>query len=321
MTYNVHSNVCFLDIPKNILNTRLLLWYNRNLNLLYMGKNKENKGYIIVSLKAIKYLIMDENKLTDILFLGLYRYSRAIEVDISDAISKAHHDYYHLCSGYLPDTTKEMFNQFEYDIDNDEIIDFLERNPEYYEPLVEWYRMYKVCKSFNISVDYRAVLQCVERNKDIYNSIGSPTFCVNAAMMIDRTIDKYNSTPDTRAKLAMYLGILTIVGENDYFKSSSGMVKCRMFGCKNKAELNEALKEPDFKEAYETYTTRRRYDRYLRELQEDGVISEFGYCKNTYLSVKLNLDELAKRIAMEIKKKESNPDKKAKAELLHKYLG
>ena len=55
-----------------------------------MGKTKANKGYIIVSLKAIKYLIMDENKLTDILFLGLYRYSRAIEVEISDAISEKH---------------------------------------------------------------------------------------------------------------------------------------------------------------------------------------------------------------------------------------
>lgn len=208
---------------------------------------------------------MDENKLTDILFLGLYRYSRAIEVEISDAISEAKHYRYCLGGDYLSDTTKEMLDQFEYEEGTDSIVEFLERNPDYYKPLEEWYRMYRVCKSFGISVDYRAVLQCVEQNREIYDSIGSPTFCVNAAMMIDRTIDKYNSTPGTRAKLAMYLGILSIVGENNYFKSSSMMIKCRMLGCKNKRELDEALKEPNFKEAYDTYTTRRKYDRYLRK--------------------------------------------------------
>lgn len=286
-----------------------------------MGKSKANKGYIIVSLKALKYLIMDGNKLTDILFLGLYRYSRAIEVEASDAISEAYR-YYHCQGGeHLSDTTKEMLSQFELMEDKEEcVMEFLERNPDYYEPLEEWYRVYMVCKSFGVSVDYRAVLRCVERNRNIYDSIGSPTFCVNAAMMIDRTIDKYNSTPDTRAKLAMYLGILSIVGERNYFKSSSAMVKCRMFGCKDKAELEEALKEPDFKEAYDKYTTRRKYDRYLTELKLDGAIKEVGFGQSTYLSVKLSLEELYKAIAEERNKKSKEGLIQTNKALKTKYL-
>lgn len=298
-----------------------------------MGKDNKSKRYIIVPVTIIKNLIMDKNTFISILYLGLHKYSEGIEVVAEEAIKDAvccyHNERENLPESLISiiaDCTDEYYRGFntsgEYEAESEieYILPILEENPELNRTLEEWYRIRRTCSYFGVRTRIQSVLNCVRQNSELYNSANAPLFKVNADMIIDRAIEPERTTPDQRAKLAMYLGILSIVGKEDYFKASSELIKCRMFGCKDSEELEARLQEDRFKEAYDKYTTRRKYDRYLRELQEDGAIAKLGIKNSTYLSVRLSFNELEERVRKEFAKNKPKENKLPEGELIRKYL-
>lgn len=151
---------------------------------------------------------------------------------------------------------------------------------------------------------------------------GYPLISVSVKMMLD-----YYSNPKDKyekALFAMYLGIRSLIGNRDYACTTADMVKCRMFGAKEKKELDFILKDASISKAYKTYTTRHYYDKMMKDLRVFNFIqSEIGYYRRTYISCKLSMMELAD-VIVRIRKEKSltqrrNEVDKEKKDILH-YL-
>ena len=85
------------------------------------------------------------------------------------------------------------------------------------------------------------------------------------------------------------------------------MIKCRMFGAKNQAELELILNDKKVKSAYKQYTTDYHYKKMLKELVVRGfLMSEIGYNKRTYVSCKMDMKGLEDAIVEHIKHKSLN---------------
>lgn len=122
---------------------------------------------------------------------------------------------------------------------------------------------------------------------------------------------------DERALWAMYMGILSIIGNKEFAQTTSSMIKCRMFGAKNKEELSVLLQDKSLKTAYEKYTTKYRYNKLLNIIQDRNMITEIALHRRTYVSVKLkNADALIDAILSkekEVKQKKLRDEAKKKA--------
>ena len=118
---------------------------------------------------------------------------------------------------------------------------------------------------------------------------------------------KNTKTDYEKALFAMYAGIRSIIGNKDFAETTGGMIKCRMFGAKNQAELELILSDRKVKSAYKQYTTDYHYKKMLKELVVRGFLqSEIGYNKRTYVSCKLDMKDLEDAIVEHIKQKSLN---------------
>lgn len=105
----------------------------------------------------------------------------------------------------------------------------------------------------------------------------------------------------------MYAGIRSIIGNKDFAETTGNMIKCRMFGAKNQAELELILNDKKVKSAYKQYTTDYHYKKMLKELVVRGfLMSEIGYNKRTYVSCKMDMKGLEDAIVEHIKQKSLN---------------
>lgn len=118
---------------------------------------------------------------------------------------------------------------------------------------------------------------------------------------------KNTKTDYEKALFAMYAGIRSIIGNKDFAETTGSMIKCRMFGAKNKTELEFILSDKKVKSAYKQYTTDYHYKKMLKELVVRGFLqSEIGYNKRTYVSCKLDMKGLEDAIVEHIKQKSLN---------------
>lgn len=91
-----------------------------------------------------------------------------------------------------------------------------------------------------------------------------------------------------RARIAMWLGCASIIGSSTFKATTSDMIKCRMFGAINDDELQEQLANEETQSAtYDFFTTRRRYDKLLSDLQISKLLGECPWKRRTYISLRI----------------------------------
>lgn len=170
----------------------------------------------------------------------------------------------------------------------------------------EFHRLRQVKDVLGITFDISSVAKTYKEYYAVYNGFhNQPLVSISQKMMFD--FYKNTKTDYEKALFAMYAGIRSIIGNKDFAETTGGMIKCRMFGAKNQAELELILSDRKVKSAYKQYTTDYHYKKMLKELVVRGFLqSEIGYNKRTYVSCKLDMKDLEDAIVEHIKQKSLN---------------
>lgn len=281
--------------------------------------------FILVPLSLLSTLILEKFTLSLIYNLGIYCTAMRIKTNLSNAYK----DYIY-CVYRSPDELSDDLIEYLNDMDNfpcegescgfknnefnpTSSIYYLEnygtKNPEFNTLVLEWHQ---VRQAFDLLSLKKISVPCTikeandyERNHDIENC---PFILINNKVMLNIYRAKEMMQPDERALWAMYLGIVSIIGNKTFAQTTSEMIKCRMFGARNKEELNRILGDKSIKKMYKKYTTKYQYNKLLNKIQDRGMVIELGLNRRTYLSTKLKtINDLADAIAakeLEVEKKE-----------------
>lgn len=137
-----------------------------------------------------------------------------------------------------------------------------------------WYRVSRAIDLYGDTSMFFIIDEMCLIYKHVLQLKGSPFASVRKDILYDYA-KGYRNTEENRVSLAMYLGIKSIVGKNDVFRTTAKMIQARMVGAINEAECQTILSgNPSLKQIYDIWTTRRRYTRLLKDLMARKLIFE-----------------------------------------------
>lgn len=166
---------------------------------------------------------------------------------------------------------------------------------------LEWCRIRAVLKRFELKGSVSYIINCHNSLNDDYR--GEPVCAIGVNFLFSFLNNAHSEYE--RLKLALLMGISSIIGmKRKWTATTKEMILCRMFGCKNKKELDGLLSNKKAKEVYDKYSTRKRFER-LRDdlLVSDMVRCIIGFGRRTYISMLCSFDEIKADIAASIAKK------------------
>ena len=197
--------------------------------------------------------------------------------------------------------------------------------------LTIWYKCYLMLRKFNLDRNFTPNLIQLSKKWFHDNGVcrlkGEPTFLCNFGTIFKLCKERGQLSESRRALWTMYFAIMSILGTKDYASTTSETIMTRMAGAKNQKQLQITLDSMtgEQRDLYAKYTTRRRYDRLLSNLQTSKMIVEFGYARRTYVSAKLDLKTLCTSVLLQadiirrMKKQKFKVLAKAKAEIREMY--
>lgn len=266
--------------------------------------------FILIPLPILRDLIVDKATIENIFNFGIYFTAKKIIVSDYDArrefsycirkspeeiSDKLRERYYEIYFPYSANSKLDL----EHVKEMKQVKAFCDWNPDFHDSLREWSKVRIVHKTLQLDTkNVEHIIQQVESCSQNYDFNNCPLILVNAKVMMNLYEKRNNMKSDTRAMWAMYFGILSIIGKKEYAQTTSSMIKCRMFGAKNKEELNSLLRNPALKKAYDRYTSKYQYHKLLNIIQDRNLITEIGLNRRTYVSYKLkSIDELVDAIS------------------------
>ncbi len=284
----------------------------------------DNFKYILFPLPLIQEIFKKpKNGFSDIFDVGIYRVSQALQIDEYNALKQLVYCYYRggLTNSlqsklyrlkdaeiFYIDEDYNGFSDYEFipDTEIESLYEYCKEHQELKNEIEEFHRLRQVKTVLNIKFDISCVSQTYKKYHSAYNGFhNQPLVSISQAMMFD--FYKNTKTDYEKALFAMYAGIRSIIGNKDFAETTGSMIKCRMFGAKNKTELEFILSDKKVKSAYKQYTTDYHYKKMLKELVVRGFLqSEIGYNKRTYVSCKLDMKGLEDTIVEHIKQKSLN---------------
>ncbi|NDV64599.1 hypothetical protein [Bacteroides sp. 224] len=296
----------------------------------------EKNPFILIPLPLLKELIVDAETINTMFHVGIYFTANKINVSENDAYKEFIYCIYRDLKGLTDqlihtfhtmvdfpydedyngfDTSGNEFNpeeEFEY------LLSYSEENPDFHHLLMAWYKIRQVYKMLELNTEtVKYTILLVNEHLKKYSFEGCPFILLNGKVMMNIYTQKDKMQADERAVWAMYLGILSIIGNKEFACTTSDMIKCRMFGAKNKDELTLLLKNKTFKKAHDKYTSKYQYHKLLNIIQDRNMITEIGLNRRTYVSYKLKtLNELVDAISMKgnrLKRRQQRNEEKAKA--------
>ena len=209
---------------------------------------------------------------------------------------------------FYSDEDYNGFSSYEFipDTEIESIYEYCKEHQELKNEIEEFHRLRQVKDVLGITFDISSVAKTYKTYHAAYNGFhNQPLISISQKMMFD--FYKNTKTDYEKALFAMYAGIRSIIGNKDFAETTGSMIKCRMFGAKNQAELDFILSDKKVKSTYKQYTTDYHYKKMLKELVVRGFLqSEIGYNKRTYVSCKLDMKGLEDAIVEHIKQKSLN---------------
>ena len=259
----------------------------------------EDFKYILFPLPLIQEIFKKpKSGFSDIFDVGIYRVSQTLQINEYSTLKQLMYCYYR---GGL---TKSLQSEL-YRLEEDEIF-YSDEDYNGFSSIEEFHRLRQVKDVLGITFDISSVAKTYKSYYAAYNGFhNQPLVSISQKMMFD--FYKNKKTDYEKALFAMYAGIRSIIGNKDFAETTGSMIKCRMFGAKNQAELEFILNDRKVKSAYKQYTTDYHYKKMLKELVVRGFLqSEIGYNKRTYVSCKLDMKSLEDAIVEHIKQKNLN---------------
>ncbi len=138
---------------------------------------------------------------------------------------------------------------------------------------------------------------------------GEPFASIRADILNSYNADNRN-TERYRISLALYMGIKSIVGKDDVYRTTTKAIKARMVGAKNEDELNTLFFfNPEIKDIYDNWTTRKRFDGLMSDLMNRKMIVYCKFGNRIAISCSLSDNEFAAKLRnMKIEKQRTRID-------------
>lgn len=191
--------------------------------------------------------------------------------------------------GFSPESD---FEQFDCDDDIRLLMDYADKDEDFAEEVEEWYRLRQVQNVVGVSFDVSEHSQIKETYQRIEGGFKGetqvPVSC-KTSILLDR--QDAPGTEHERARLCIYLGIRSLIGRQEIAITTSDAIKCRMFGAKNKEELQGVLKDKKLAGIYDKWCTRYQYDNLMYELRAAGMVNKLSYGRNTIVTCSLQDDD------------------------------
>lgn len=307
-----------------------------------MARNPIEKDFIICPLPLIENLMADGSTLSDIFACGLITRAKSFSPNVEKAKQQLIYDYFgkdasipESLIGYMRNYDPRAYSPQDFKsgrISTQQIMDCLNKSDfedkftsQVYD-LILWYQCRSILIKCAISLNNLPILfDNAPKWFNFDNSSryhGVPTFLVNAKLALDLNKQRYSMTEERRALWAYYFAILSIIGTKSWTSTTSMMIKARLAGANSPKDINDKMKKMSEQQLtlYKKYTSRRYYDKLMRELQEMGSIVEYGANRHTYISTKLTLKQLMTQVitrtGVSKAKRLSNEKSKLKAEIM-----
>ena len=162
-----------------------------------------------------------------------------------------------------------------------------EREPEFREDVLAWHNMYLCFEQVDLQLN-GAIRATIRHGQQLMgdhdNYKGEPLIALDWDLFWNIFKKRETLSEEQRAHWAMYMGMLSIIGQKPLACTTSDAIKCRMFGAKNQAALDQLLTDEATRQLYDHWTSRRRYERLLSEVEYTFHVKSQGMSRHTYLS-------------------------------------
>ena len=232
----------------------------------------EDFKYILFPLPLIQEIFKKpKSGFSDIFDVGIYRVSQTLQINEYNALKQLMYCYYR--GGLTKSLQSELyrleedevfysdedyngFSSYEFipDTEIESIYEYCKEHRELKNEIEEFHRLRQVKDVLGITFDISSVAKTYKEYHTAYNGFhNQPLVSISQKMMFD--FYENTKTDYEKALFAMYAGIRSIIGNKDFAETTGNMIKCRMFGAKNQAELELILSDKKVKSAYKQYTT------------------------------------------------------------------
>ncbi len=280
------------------------------------GAVEASKRYVLIPLPLVRSLFLEENAVRDMLDYGIYSYSLKMKASSEDAFFELVRCYYHestsLTDGltyrldsYVNDdvllSPKEARDTNEREISN-ELLRYVinkEEDESFIEQVKTWYKVFLACRLLCIKPNtIKFTLDNKVLSKYKNSLAGCPLIAVGSNYLVDAQKRK---SIDERILLAYQLGIMSLIGmHRQWCATTKDMIRARMFGYKNPAEM-----ERDIKKEVQTLVelNKKLSSRWAMDNLRDKALNTkllgccFGYGHRVYVSVCKTFDEIKTEIA------------------------
>ena len=219
---------------------------------------REKDPFFLIPLPLLRNLVLEHNTFYEMFHIGIYSSAMCININeqmmfkefcyciYSDikSIPAPLYKEYETMKDFPYETKYQAYNitgKFSPVQAVDYLIDYSEKHPNFIRELKKWYRvrqMYDLA-DFRKTTVLRTLSE-VERITNVYelDEFTEPIYIlINVKVMRNLFTSRSRLSADDRAMWAMYLGIISIIGKKDYVQTTSDLIKCRMFGARNKEDL------------------------------------------------------------------------------------
>lgn len=268
--------------------------------------------YIMFPLPFVQRILTDRKNISGAFEYGIYKVAMFQKVSEYNAYRQIVYCYFNVDNNKIDSLTDYLIdelNKLDYMYDDDyrgftpdgqsfapeeiisKLIEIGENNREFHNRVIEFYKLRQVRDTLGFTFSIRHIIK-------VHDSFGDytaePLVSVKKEIMIDFYQNRDTKSEQEWVLFAMFMGIKSIIGNKDYCATTADMIKCRMVGAKNKDNLATILKKnAACRYFYDTYTTRRKYEKLMMELEKYGYIKScISYNRRTYISCKLSLGQL-----------------------------
>lgn len=205
----------------------------------------------------------------------------------------------------------DMMNIYDGDMHLGAFAGLCRENPDFFKEVKDWHDVYIFKKECNLTIKGNVIAKTISVGKTLPDfGQNYPYALINPNFLIQYR-DK-NKTERARAEMAMLLAINSITGKQEWAGTTRGFIIARMFGAKKIDELEQALQGRTAKEtkqlneAFETYTTRKRFESMRDKLMARGLVKCWvPYSHRVFVSPTKKFEEIENDVLTFIKRKQS----------------
>lgn len=170
-----------------------------------------------------------------------------------------------------------------------------EKDKDFKDTIYDWYKLYQFCKLCNLVFKGGSIAKTISVASKYGEYEGEPYARIGIRFLID--IASKCQTEKDRVKVAMLLSISSIVGKKKFAATTKEHIILRMFGAKNRAELEKNLCDDSLSSCYQKYNTRKMFEKLRDELLKKNLLKCcHGHAGRLYVSNQFYFSDLIDEI-------------------------